>query len=90
MADIVVGVLTITGALFVVLAGVGALRLGDVYARMHAITKASTIAVVLIGAAVAAYFGHKAKVRAIRYGSQTRWAAASRGRVHDRTVPHSR
>ncbi len=45
---------------------------------------------VLIGAAVAAYFGHKAKVRAIRYGSQGRWAAASRGRVHDRTVPHSR
>lgn len=45
---------------------------------------------VLIGAAVAAYFGHKAKVRAIRYGSQSRWAAASRGRVHDRSVPHSR
>ncbi len=45
---------------------------------------------VAIGAAVAAYFGHKAKVRAIRYGSQTRWAAASRARVHDRSVPHVR
>lgn len=45
---------------------------------------------VAIGAAVAAYFGHKAKVRAIRYGSQSRWAAASRGRVHDRSVPHVR
>ena len=45
---------------------------------------------VLIGAAVAAYFGHKAKVRAIRYGSQSRWAAATRGKVHDRSVPHSR
>lgn len=45
---------------------------------------------VAIGAAVAAYFGHKAKVRAIRYGSQSRWAAASRSRVHDRSVPHSR
>ena len=45
---------------------------------------------VAIGAAVAAYFGHKAKVRAIRYGSQTRWAAASRQRVHDRSVPHVR
>ena len=43
-----------------------------------------------IGAAVAAYFGHKAKVRAIRYGSQTRWAAATRTRVHDRSVPHVR
>ena len=45
---------------------------------------------VLIGAAVAAYFGHKAKVRAIRYGSQSRWAAASRGQVHNRSVPHIR
>ncbi|HHT13842.1 MAG TPA: hypothetical protein GX013_11880 [Propionibacterium sp.] len=45
---------------------------------------------VAIGAAVAAYFGHKAKVRAIRYGSQTRWAAATRTRVHDRSVPHVR
>lgn len=45
---------------------------------------------IAIGAAVAAYFGHKAKVRAIRYGSQTRWAAASRTRVHDRSVPHVR
>ncbi|MEZ5084877.1 MAG: hypothetical protein R2722_01015 [Tessaracoccus sp.] len=45
---------------------------------------------VLIGAAVAAYFGHKARVRAVRFGSQTRWAAATRTRVHDRTVPHVR
>lgn len=45
---------------------------------------------IAIGAAVAAYFGHKAKVRAIRYGSQTRWAAATRTRVHDRSVPHVR
>lgn len=45
---------------------------------------------VLIGAAVAAYFGHKAKVRAVRYSSQPRWAAASRDRIHDRSVPHSR
>lgn len=45
---------------------------------------------VAIGAAVAAYFGHKAKVRAIRYGTQNRWATATRGRVHDRSVPHVR
>ena len=45
---------------------------------------------IAIGAAVAAYFGHKAKVRAIRYGSQNRWAAASRNRIHDRSVPHVR
>lgn len=45
---------------------------------------------VAIGAAVAAWFGHKAKVRAVRFGRQSRWAAATRDRVHDRTVPHTR
>lgn len=45
---------------------------------------------VAIGAAVAAYFGHKAKVRAVRFGSRSRWAAEARGRVHDRSVPHIR
>ena len=45
---------------------------------------------VAIGAAVAAYFGHKAKVRAVRFSQQGRWAAAARGRVHDRSVPHAR
>lgn len=45
---------------------------------------------VLIGAAVAAYFGHKAKVRAVRFGTQARWAAATRSRVQDRSVPHIR
>ncbi len=54
----------------------------------QAIPEADLIA---IGAAVAAYFGHKAKVRAIRYGDQqSRWAAASRSRVQDRSVPHVR
>ena len=45
---------------------------------------------VAIGAAVAAYFGHKAKIRAVRFGSQTRWVQSSRGQVHNRTVPHIR
>ena len=45
---------------------------------------------IAIGAAVAAFFGHKAKIRAIRYGTQNRWAAASRNRIHDRSVPHVR
>ena len=45
---------------------------------------------IAIGAAVAAFFGHKAKIRAIRYGTQNRWAAASRARVHDRSVPQVR
>ncbi|WP_296136373.1 hypothetical protein [uncultured Tessaracoccus sp.] len=45
---------------------------------------------VVIGAAVAAYFGHKAKVRAVRFRRQSAWAAAARGRVHNRSVPHVR
>lgn len=45
---------------------------------------------VVIGAAVAAYFGHKAKIRAVRFNRQTGWAAAARGRVHNRSVPHIR
>ena len=59
-------------------------------ARLEAQQEIPEADLIAIGAAVAAYFGHKAKVRAIRYGSQTRWAAASRGRVHDRSVPHVR
>lgn len=51
MIDLVVGVLMVSGALFVALAGMGVVRLGDIYARMHAATKASTMAVVLVGAA---------------------------------------
>ena len=45
---------------------------------------------VAIGAALAAYFGYKPKIRAIRFVHQIRWGAATRGRVHDRSVPHVR
>lgn len=45
---------------------------------------------VAIGAAVAAFFGHKARVRAVRFGRQASWVAATRERVHDRRVPHIR
>ncbi len=42
------------GAVLVLLAGVGALRLRDTFSRMHALTKATTLGVVLvlIGAAI--------------------------------------
>lgn len=45
---------------------------------------------IVIGAAVAAYFGHKAKVRAVRFNRQSNWSAVSRNRLHDRRVPHTR
>ena len=64
--------------------------LEDKVAKLEAQQAIPEADLIAIGAAVAAYFGLKAKVRAIRFGSQTRWAAASRGRVHDRSVPHVR
>ncbi len=48
MARTIAEVLVVAGALFVLLAGVGVLRLEDVYARMHAATKAPTLGVALI------------------------------------------
>ena len=48
-----VEVLAVAGAVFVLLAGVGALRFPDVYARMHAATKASTLGIALVGLATA-------------------------------------
>lgn len=51
MVDIVVGILAFTGGLLVLLSGVGVVRFRDVYARMHAATKASTLGLALIGVA---------------------------------------
>jgi multicomponent Na+:H+ antiporter subunit G len=51
--EIAIGILAITGALLVVLAGVGVVRFRDVYARMHAATKASTLGIGLLGLAAA-------------------------------------
>ena len=58
--DIVVGVVAILGAAFVALAGIGVVRFGDLYARMHAATKASTIGIGLIGVAGALAIQHGA------------------------------
>lgn len=63
MADVIVGALAIAGGLFVCLAGVGVLRFPDLYARMHAATKATTVGIALIGAAGAiAIDGGTAKI----------------------------
>lgn len=48
MADVITGALAITGAAFVLLASFGVLRLGDLYSRMHAATKASTLGMILV------------------------------------------
>ena len=53
MADTVIGVIALTGALLVLLAGVGVVRFPDVYARMHAATKATTLGITFVGLATA-------------------------------------
>ncbi len=49
MSDAIFGAVMVVGAALVLLAGVGVVRLPDVYARMHAATKASTLGIGLIG-----------------------------------------
>ena len=41
---------------------------------------------VAISAAVAAYLGHKATVKAVRLKTGRNWSTESRGRVHNRSV----
>lgn len=56
MSDVVTALLLVSGGAFACVAGVGLVRMPDVYIRMHAATKAGTLGVGLIFAAVAAHF----------------------------------
>lgn len=56
--DVVVGIIALVGAAFVFLAGVGVVRFPDLYTRMHAATKASTIGVGLVCVAGALAIDH--------------------------------
>lgn len=49
--DLLVGVLAVSGAVLVLFAGVGVVRFPDLYARMHAATKASTLGIGLVSVA---------------------------------------
>lgn len=51
MTDIVTGLLAVAGALLILLAGVGVVRFPDLYSRMHAATKATTLGVALVALA---------------------------------------
>jgi multicomponent Na+:H+ antiporter subunit G len=57
VTEIVSAVLAIAGAALVALAGVGVVRFPDLYARMHAATKAPTMGFLLIAAAAAVALG---------------------------------
>jgi monovalent cation/proton antiporter MnhG/PhaG subunit len=57
MSEIVSSALMITGAAFALLAGAGLLRMPDLFTRMQAATKASTLGIGCIVLAVAVHFG---------------------------------
>ncbi|MDR5900870.1 MULTISPECIES: monovalent cation/H(+) antiporter subunit G [Halomonas] len=62
MTDIVGEGLVLVGALFMLLAALGVVRLPDLLTRMHATTKAATLGVTLIMLAVAIHFAQAAVV----------------------------
>ena len=63
MTDTIVGLFAVAGATFVLLAGIGVLRFPDIYARMHAAGKATTMGTALIAVAGAiAIDGGAAKI----------------------------
>lgn len=53
MGDSVTAVFALVGGVMVLLSGLGTLRFGDVYARMHAATKAGTVGILLVALAAA-------------------------------------
>lgn len=57
LGEYVAGVLVIVGALFSLIAGIGVLRLPDLFTRMHAAAKVGTVGAgfVLLGVAAAAF-----------------------------------
>lgn len=62
MIDVVKGALVLSGAIFMLLAALGVLRLPDLLTRMHATTKAATLGASLIMLAVALHFPEVAVV----------------------------
>ncbi|WP_326493542.1 monovalent cation/H(+) antiporter subunit G [Salinimicrobium sp. TH3] len=56
IVDTIIGIIATLGTLFVLLAGVGILRMPDTYLRMGVTTKAATLGIGLILVASAIYF----------------------------------
>ncbi|GEK45843.1 monovalent cation/H(+) antiporter subunit G [Halomonas pacifica] len=62
MIEVIKGTLLLSGAVFMLLAAVGVLRLPDLLTRMHATTKAAALGVSLVMVAVALHFAEVAVV----------------------------
>lgn len=56
MIEFIKGILIISGAIFMLLAALGIVRLPDLLTRMHATTKSAALGVILIMLAVALHF----------------------------------
>ncbi len=46
--EIIISVFLISGSLFIFIAGIGILRMPDIYMRMHALTKATSLGIMLL------------------------------------------
>lgn len=57
MSDVISGVLILIGASFVFMAGLGVLRMPDLFTRMQAATKAATLGLGCLLVGVAVHFG---------------------------------
>ncbi len=58
MLEWIVAVLLMSGALFMLVAAIGVVKLPDVYMRMHAITKAASLGAILMLTAVFVWHPH--------------------------------
>ena len=56
MIDLIVGILLMSGSFFMLVAAIGVVKFPDIYARMHAITKAASLGLILMLAAVIILF----------------------------------
>lgn len=60
MADLIASVMLVAGGLFMLLAGLGVMRMPDLYMRLQAATKAATLGAGLMLTAVAVHFAETA------------------------------
>ncbi|WP_075603504.1 monovalent cation/H(+) antiporter subunit G [Saccharicrinis aurantiacus] len=58
MNDIIISVFIVLGSLWILIAAIGLLRFKDLYSRVHAATKATSLGVLLITLGVIFYFDY--------------------------------
>ncbi len=55
---VLISILVLTGAIFILISAIGLVRFGDLFSRIHAITKASSFGILLLLIGVSLYFGN--------------------------------